>query len=305
MEISFVTNVHKGTIRHSPSGAWKREGKMLEQSFTKIRMTKGKSRRNRNKWSKQKSTNVINFIEIFLCHMKRIQLWNQEKAALKMALRFTQHPTHTPHLTRRHFCAQMKAFPLFFLEKKLCVISMEIRITLFRTCFGFLLPSIGLDFGDGSDSRKAFARCCSTKRFQIWIEWINNAETMRTWHFSSPFSNCDWKKNEKVSRSKLSYFFRDCLLESSKKKGLYWGGKRILLNLSKTKWNNICTPQTARRARRRRDANGKSFPQMKNPTESLAHCVPPSSFLLSRTARKFSKWLLFMIVWRRFDWHVL
>lgn len=119
-----------------------------------------------------------------------------------------------------------KLFLLFFLEKKLCVISMEIRITLFRTCFGFLLPSIGLDFGDGSDSRKAFARCCSTKRFQIWIEWINNAETMRTWHFSSPFSNCDWKKNEKVSRSKLSYFFRDCLLRVKQKKKGFIGEER-------------------------------------------------------------------------------
>jgi hypothetical protein len=52
-------------------------------------------------------------------------------------------------------------------SSKLSVISIGSHITLFRTYF---------------DLGSACAKC-----FQVWIEWINNVETMWTWHLSFPF----------------------------------------------------------------------------------------------------------------------
>lgn len=113
-------------------------------------MTKGgASSGNQNKWSaKRERKNVINFIEIFSCHVKCIQPLNQKKTleGCETALRmfFSLAPV---------------------LKSKLLVISMGIRCYIVWNLFRF---GIGLDC------------LLSTKRFSKI--WINNGEALRAWH---------------------------------------------------------------------------------------------------------------------------
>lgn len=120
---------------------------------------KNMATRNWYKWWREKGLKNRNMskwlisLKCFWCHSKFIRVWNQQRQKGADVL-----PSNT------RIC--LHKWKLV----KLSVISMGIHVTLFATYF---------------DLGSAWTKC-----FQIWIEWINNVETMWTWHISLPFS--DW-----------------------------------------------------------------------------------------------------------------
>lgn len=128
----------------------------IPQNEIQIRMTKGGATSwNQNKWSTKERKNVINFIWIFLCHVKRIQLWNRHRnGRLEEAL-------------RRFLRSSLISFSNQSVFEAFSDFHGGSNVTLFRTYF---------DLGSGSN-------VCPTKRsFRYGLEWINNAGTMWSWH---------------------------------------------------------------------------------------------------------------------------
>lgn len=151
---------------------------------------------------------VINSSGRFLCHMRSsIQLWNQEHCSrLTLPGHISlSHPHSLSLLLCSGFSRNMRGKQMKAPESFLPDFHRDLRshITLFGTLLGGgsggpFASDLGVEHGG------VFAL---QNDFQIWNEWISNAETMWTWHFliarenpfCLPLDSAFWLR-------KLSYF---------------------------------------------------------------------------------------------------